>query len=104
NRWVRGASDDRDAEAALGDFQRFPSWMWRNEEVREFVDWLRGFNMRRPEHHRVGFYGMDLYSLHASMDAVLAYLDRVDPEAAERARARYGCFDPFGASPQRYGH
>ena len=105
NRFVRGASDDADASAALGDFQRFPRWMWRNADVLDFVDWLRGHNDREgAEERKVGFYGLDLYSLRTSMDAVVGYLAKVDPAAAARARARYACFDHFGDDPQVYGY
>lgn len=104
NRYVRGDSDDRDAVDALGGFERFPQWMWRNADVVEFVTWLRDYNRSRPEPERVGFYGMDLYSLHTSIGAVLNYLDEVDPAAAGRARYRYGCFEDFGEDPQAYGY
>jgi len=103
NCFVAGAGEDRSAGAALGDFRRFPSWMWRNTDVREFVSWLRAHNERAGE--RVGFYGLDLYSLHSSIEAVLRYLDAVDPSAARRARARYGCFEHVdGGDPQQYGY
>ncbi|VTU33429.1 Erythromycin esterase [Variovorax sp. PBS-H4] len=104
DRFVRGLSDDSSALQALGDFQRFPAWMWRNPPVREFVDWLRAFNQGRAPEQRVGFYGIDLYSLYTSIESVLEYLDRVDPEAARRARSRYGCFDHFAEDTQAYGH
>ena len=103
NRWVRGVSKERGPEAALEDFTRFPRWMWRNAEVVAFLRWLRAHNAGRPEGERTGFYGLDLYSLHRSIDAVLAYLDKVDPEAAARARERYGCFEMYGEDPQAYG-
>ena len=104
NRFVRGESDDPDAAAALGDFQRFPRWMWRNEAVLEFVQWLRDHNDALPATTpKTGFYGIDLYSLARSIEAVIAYLDKVDPEAAGRARSRYSCFDHFGDNPQVYG-
>jgi erythromycin esterase-like protein len=105
NRFVRGESDDQDAADALGGFTRFPQWMWRNADVLDFVGWLRAHNeaQARPT-ERVGFYGLDLYSLHASMAAVLAYLDQVDAAAAARARARYACFDAFGADAHAYGY
>ena len=102
NRYVRGRSDDRNADAALSDFKSFPQWMWRNTVVLEFVEWLRGWNEAHPQ-EQVGFYGMDLYGLHASISDVLEYLDRVDPEAARRARHRYACFEHFG-DPQMYGY
>jgi erythromycin esterase-like protein len=104
NRYVRGLSDDGDAAAALSGFQRFPAWMWRNTEVRDFVEWLRDYNASRGAQAQVGFYGMDLYSLFTSIQAVLAYLDRVDPEAAGRARARYACFDHAREDSQAYGY
>jgi erythromycin esterase-like protein len=104
NRWVQHASADPDAEAALGDFRRFPRWMWRNRDVVEFLDWLHAHNASRPAHLRTGFYGLDLYSLHASIDAVLEYLHKVDPAAAARARYRYGCFEHFGEDAQSYGY
>jgi erythromycin esterase-like protein len=104
NRYVRGASRDGDSVEALGDFGRFPTWMWRNADVLDFIGWLRSHNDTRPAAERAGFYGLDLYSLRASMEAVLAYLDKVDPAAAKRARVRYGCFDRFGDEMQEYGY
>src|SRR5436189_432398 len=93
------------ADEALSGFRRFPTWMWRNKVVLEFVEWLRGFNEKLdPKHAPAGFYGMDLYSLHASIDAVLNYLEKVDPESAKRARLRYSCFDHFSREPQEYGY
>ena len=103
NRFVRGLGDDPSAVQALDGFKRFPTWMWRNTDVVDFIDWQRGFNAGRPPDERSGFYGMDLYSLHASMEAVLGYLDRTDPEAARQARERYSCFDRFGDDSQTYG-
>jgi erythromycin esterase-like protein len=104
NRYVRGMSDDAFATAALAGFQRFPTWMWRNTDVVEFVDWLREYNDALPSDvNRCGFYGLDLYSLRASMEAVLQYLDKVDPETAKQARTRYSCFDHFGEDTQVYG-
>jgi erythromycin esterase-like protein len=104
NRYVRGASEDVDAAEALADFRRFPTWMWRNTVVVEFIEWLRAHNdALAPGAQKVGFYGLDLYSLHASMKAVLRYLERVDPGAAEQARERYSCFDHFGEDTQAYG-
>jgi erythromycin esterase-like protein len=104
NRWVRHASDDPDANSALGDFTRFPRWMWRNEAVVDFLQWLRTHNTDRQPAEQAGFYGLDLYSLHASIDAVLAYLQKVDPAAATRARQRYACFEDFAHDTQAYGY
>jgi erythromycin esterase-like protein/predicted phosphoribosyltransferase len=104
NRYVRGESSDVDAAEALSDFRRFPTWMWRNTVVVEFVDWLRAYNDSLPaDAQKVGFYGLDLYSLHASMKAVLRYLGKVDPEALKQARERYSCFDHVGEDSQAYG-
>jgi erythromycin esterase-like protein/predicted phosphoribosyltransferase len=104
NRYVRAGGTDEDAVESLADFRRFPAWMWRNTDVLDFVGWLRAHNESREPDARVGFYGLDLYSLHTSMRAVLAYLDKVDPEAAVRARHRYACFDRFGPDTQDYAY
>jgi erythromycin esterase-like protein/predicted phosphoribosyltransferase len=105
NRYVRGVGDDASPDEALSAFERFPTWMWRNTVVAEFVGWLRDYNDRLPAGAtKVGFYGLDLYSLHASMTAVVEYLDRVDPEASGRARTRDACFDQFGHDPQVYAY
>ncbi len=103
NRYVRGLSDDLDANAALSGFERFPGWMWRNTVVRDFVEWLRAHNRTVGSERQVGFYGLDLYSLFTSMQVVLAYLAKVDPEAAQRAKARYACFDHAAEDAQAYG-
>ncbi len=106
NRYARGLGEDTTAEQALRGFERFPSWMWRNTVVRDFVDWLRADNRRCESHHRrqTGFYGLDLYSLHRSMQEVVGYLDNIDPVAAARARSRYACFDHASADDgQAYG-
>src|SRR4051794_30227843 len=84
-------------------FQRFPTWMWRNTDVDEFIRWLRRHNTALPAHQRAGFYGLDLYNLSASIGAVLDYLDKVDPKAAKIARERYGCLVPFKNDPSSYG-
>jgi len=104
NRYVRHASPDKDAISALEDFKRFPTWMWRNVVVIEFLEWLREHNDGLPLDCRVGFYGLDLYALHASIQAVLTYLDKVDPEGAKEARARYACFDSFEKDVESYGY
>ncbi len=85
-------------------FARFPSWMWRNVEVLEFADWLRSENQHRKEEERVEFRGLDIYSLSASIGAVLTYLNRIDPAAAAAAKRRYGCLTPWQDEPAHYGH
>ena len=85
-------------------FARFPQWMWRNSEVRTFVDWLRSENASKQKTQRTAFYGLDLYSLYTSIGEVLRYLDDVDPETATIARHRYGCLTPWQTDPAAYGH
>jgi len=104
NRYVLGDGSDKNADAALQGFERFPTWMWRNTVVLDFVEWLRDANSSRNQNNRTGFYGLDLYSLFNSMEAVIKYLDSVDPEAARRARYRYSCFEHFGEDSQAYGY
>jgi protein-L-isoaspartate(D-aspartate) O-methyltransferase len=84
-------------------FRRFPTWMWRNTDVEVFVEWLRSHNEGQPAERRVGFFGLDIYSLADSIAAVLAYLDKVDPTAAKVARERYGCLTPWQHDPAVYG-
>lgn len=84
-------------------FSRFPTWMWRNQEVHDFVEWLRDYNSQLPYIDRVGFYGLDLYSLHLSSRAIIAYLEDIDPKLAELAKRRYGCLTPWEADPAAYG-
>lgn len=104
NRYVRGESDDLDSVDALAGFERFPSWMWRNADVLDFVGWLRDHNENVWSSDRqVGFYGLDLYSLHKSMNEVIACLERTDPREADKARILFGCIDRFGRDPQNYG-
>jgi len=105
NRFVRGLSDDSEAVDALSDFKRFPTWMWRNADVLDFIGWLREFNDRiDKDDQKTGFYGLDLYSLYTSIEKVIGYLDKVDPDAARRARHRYACFEHYGEDTQAYGY
>ncbi len=105
NRYVRGADDGATALESLEGFKRFPTWMWRNTVVLDFITWLRLRNDRVGDpNQKAGFYGLDLYSLYGSIQAVLQYLDRVDPEAAKRARYRYSCLENFHENPQEYGY
>jgi len=107
--WPDAASIDRfvrhrprrDGEEAA--FERFPRWMWRNQEVDALVGWMRGHNEGRELGEMAGFYGLDLYNLSSSMRAVIDYLERIDPAAAEEARERYACLSPFSREPQAYG-
>jgi protein-L-isoaspartate(D-aspartate) O-methyltransferase len=100
DRFVRHRPRREGEEAA---FTRFPTWMWRNAEVDGFIRWLRSHNEERAPEEMAGFYGLDLYNLGASMRAVIDYLDDVDPVAAEVARERYGCLQPYSRNPAAYG-
>jgi len=105
NRYVQGVSDDQTPESALSGFRQFPGWMWRNTDVLNFIYWLREYNANLPKNSiKVGFYGLDLYSMYKSIEAVIGYLDRVDPEAANRARHRYSCLEHFSEDTQQYGY
>src|SRR5207248_4480978 len=86
-RYISGDGDDAHAQSALADFERFPTWMWRNNEFVEFVEWMKQKNIRSDS--RCTFFGMDLYSLRRSMSAVISYLERESPDLAGRARERY---------------
>jgi len=104
HRYVRGSGPDGDAADALGGFRRFPTWMWRNADVVDFLGWLRSYNEGASPKRSVGFYGLDLYSLYASIEAVIEYLERTDPAQAQRARERYSCFDRFGPDMEAYAY
>ncbi|KAJ5408584.1 Erythromycin esterase [Penicillium cosmopolitanum] len=84
-------------------FKRFPTWMWRNCEMQDLVEWVRDWNTRQPPENRAGFYGLDLYSMGASISAVIDYLDGIDPAAAKVARKRYSCLEPWVEDPTSYG-
>jgi erythromycin esterase-like protein len=104
HRYIQGHGDGRTSLEALSEFKRFPQWMWRNADILDLVGWLRSHN----EHvsvaaDKIGVHGLDLYSLHKSIEAVISYFDRSDPTAAAEARRRYSCFEAFGEDPQIYG-
>lgn len=100
NRYIRGETT---GVSSTMPFQRFPTWMWRNTVMPQFLDTLRRINADRSEGEHFGFYGLDIYNMSGSIKAVLAYLDEHDPEAATVARERYGCLTPWQADPATYG-
>lgn len=103
NRYVQGTDGAVNPREALAGFLRFPTWMWRNTAVARFVGWLRERNAATTDPtQRAGFYGLDLYSLHTSMRAVVEYLEKHDPEAARSARESYACFEEFGHDTDTY--
>ena len=105
NCYVKGLGDSLSAVEALAGFKRFPTWMCRNTDVVEFLGWLREHNDNlHTDEQKAGFYGLDLYGLYASIEAVLEFLDKIDPQAAESARKRYSCFEMYGENLQQYGY
>jgi erythromycin esterase-like protein len=104
NRWVRGLADQElDAAGELSTFERWPTWMWANRDVADFLDWLRGRNLERPAPDRVGFYGLDVYSLWDSLRVIMGWLEEHAPESLEAATRAWQCFVPYGEDPHRYG-
>jgi erythromycin esterase len=103
NQYVKGEPDDRrSAQEVLHAFDRWPTWMWANEEVVALAEWLRDHNARLPEGRRVGFFGLDVYSLWSSMREVIRYLERTDPTAVRAAWTAFRCFEPYGEDVQQY--
>lgn len=103
NRWVRGQADgDLDARAVLSRFDRWPTWMWANTDVADFLDWLREYNASRPVESHVGFYGLDVYSLWDSLQLTMDWLAANEPEAMPLAAEALRCFSPFDEDPQKY--
>lgn len=104
HRYLQGMGKVQDAEHALRDFKRFPTWMWRNTTMPSFLKWLREHNDTAGTTPKVGFYRLDLYSLRSSIEAVIHYLMKVDPHAALEAKHRYACFDHMAIEPQMYAY
>lgn len=105
NRYLKGIGDKNNPESALKSFLRFPTWMWRNTAILPFLLWMRSHNEKIANlNNKIGFYGLDLYSLQTSMQSVIKYLQKVDPNAAKRAVERYACFDHLGFAPEIYGY
>jgi erythromycin esterase len=103
NRYVKQMADSgSDASSVLHAFERWPTWMWANREVIDLVEWLHEHNARQPDERKVGFYGLDVYSLWDSMRVVMEYLQRIDPQFAAAARRAYNCFEPYAEDVQEY--
>jgi erythromycin esterase-like protein len=103
NRYIRGLpGGGASAREVLHAFERWPTWMWANEEIVELAEWLRAWNTRRAPEAQVGFYGLDVYSLWDSMRVVTEYLERIDPSLAQEARLAYRCFEPYAEDVQEY--
>ena len=103
NRYVKGiSSSDENAYDVLYSFNRWPTWMWANREILDLIEWLRKYNATLPEEQKVGFYGLDVYSLWESLEAVIKYLKKIDPKAVQTAIQAYRCFEPYGESVEDY--
>lgn len=104
NRYIKGyTSDDSDAYEVLRSFNRWPTWMWANEELMDLVEWLKTYNQALPQEQKVGFYGVDVYSLWESMEEILSYLKKINSFDLEAAKKAFACFEPFNREPQMYG-
>ena len=103
DRWVRGLDDQQlDARQVLAAFERWPTWMWANLEVAEFLDWLHEWNAHRPADARVGFYGLDVYSLWDSLARIIGWLEEHAPDSVPAAMRAWQCFAPYHEDPHRY--
>lgn len=105
NRYIKGYSESKDdAYEVLKAFGRWPTWMWANEEVAEFIDWLKMHNDKRIPDQKIGFYGIDMYSLWESMEEIIRYLTESNPAGAdlELAKKAFSCFEPFNGMPDHY--
>ncbi len=103
NQYIRMMEPSDSVDEAMGDFRRFPNWMWRNTAFLNLVDWIHRCNQGMGENERIGLYGLDLYSMHSSIQTVIQYLENIDMESAAAARERYGCFEHFNHDMQEYG-
>jgi erythromycin esterase len=103
NRYVKGYTKHRSSKEALSQFQRWPSWMWANEEIADFIQWIQNFNQKEQGLKKVGFYGLDVYSLWESLDEILKYLERTNSADLERAKEAIACFEAYRRDGQSYG-
>lgn len=103
NAFLRDTNSKEPALSTLNSFQRFPVWMWKNIEMLSFIDNLKSINNKKLPEQRIGFYGLDLYSMYTSVEQVISYLQKVDPQAAEKAQKRYSCFFKYGKNDDAYG-
>jgi len=103
NRFIKNyAESGEDARSVLHSFSRWPTWMWANWEVVALAEWLRQHNNGLPAPEQIGFYGLDVYSLHESMAVLLEYIEKNRPDALDAARRALRCFEPYGGDPQAY--
>ena len=105
NRYVKGYKDTgADTRDILQAFDRWPTWMWANWEVAALAEWLREYNSHKSVEKKAGFYGLDVYSLWDSMEAMVHYLDKEDPAASASVKSAIHCFEPFREREQSYAY
>ena len=103
NRYIKNiGSPPSDVREALESFNRWPTWMWANQEIIELVQWLKDFNQQTKRKNKVGFYGLDVYSLWESMDEIIKYLERTGNTGLKQARNAFNCFEPFNRNNESY--
>lgn len=103
NRYIKNiGTPNKDIKEVLQAFNRWPTWMWANEEISELVDWLKSFNQKSNRTNKVGFYGLDVYSLWESMDEIIKYLDRTGNSGLKEARSAFSCFEPYNRNNESY--
>jgi erythromycin esterase-like protein len=102
NSYIKGY-DFTNAREVLKSFNRWPTWMWANEEMIEFIEWLKEYNGKQSKNKQVGFYGIDIYSLWESMDEIIKYLKEINSPDIETAKKAFACFEPFNRQPEKYG-
>lgn len=104
NRYIKGYDKHiKSARDALKKFNRWPTWMWANEEMLDLIDWLKEYNSKQPENKKVGFYGIDIYSLWESMDEIIHHLEKSNSQMLNAAKEAFACFEPFNRRPEKYG-
>ncbi|WP_226668063.1 erythromycin esterase family protein [Metabacillus litoralis] len=104
NRYIKGYDkESTNARDVLKSFNRWPTWMWANEEMVELIEWLKQYNLTQPAEMKVGFYGIDIYSLWESMDEIISYLEKANSPLIEAAKQAFSCFEPFNRKPEKYG-
>ncbi|GAA4391100.1 erythromycin esterase family protein [Hymenobacter koreensis] len=102
NMAIKQPQDQRPASELLQTFNRWPTWMWGNWEIAALVDWLRQHNAGQESSRKVGFYGLDVYSLWESLEQIMQYAGTKGEAAAQAAQRAYRCFEPYSADPQEY--
>jgi erythromycin esterase-like protein len=102
NRYIKNIGSQNDVRGALESFNRWPTWMWANEEIIGLVEWLRTYNQQTKRKNKVGFYGLDVYSLWESMDEIIKYLERTGNSGLQQARNAFSCFEPYNRNNESY--